>query len=179
MIPIFKFNKNIERIYFFIVFILLNVIIFGYLILNNKSPKYLFIFHFVILFLILVTDLKRAFWYSSNYKYNDYDDYYFNNSIYLKNFTYQMHLFFCYSSFIYLILFLYVIFLIINKKLDKNIIFYVISLGVIGLFFSFKETILQFSQCLYSGFSDYHRDKKNYGNKCDKEYREYWKCIQF
>lgn len=90
-----------------------------------------------------------------------------------------MHLFFCYSSFIYLILFLYVIFLIINKKLDKNIIFYVISLGVIGLFFSFKETILQFSQCLYSGFSDYHRDKKNYGNKCDKEYREYWKCIQF
>lgn len=183
MEPLIKFRKNRDRIYFFLAFILINVIIFGYLILKNKSPLYIFIFHFIILIIILINDLKNAFNVTSNMikkdEYNDYDDVFFNNSIYIKNFTYNLHLYFCYASFVYLLLFLYVIIQILNKKFDKNMVFYVISLGIIGLFFSCKETIHQFSQCLYSGFSAFHADKKNYGNKCDKEYRKYWKCIQY
>jgi len=177
--PIFKFEKNIHRIFMWIVIFTINILIFFFLIYCNKSPKYLFIFNVIILVLIFITDIGRGIKGVSQMQMKD-KDVFLNSSLYIKNFTYHMHLFFTYSGFIYIALFLYILFLVYKRRLDRGGVIYVVIMGVIGLFFVFKETFLQFSQCLYSGFSDVHRNKRNYGYwKCDEEYHKYWKCIQF
>lgn len=177
--PYFKFEKNIHRIFMWIVILSINILVFVVLIYCNKSPKYLIIFNVVMLVLIFITDINRGLNGASKLETKD-KDIFLNSSLYIKNFTYNMHLFFTYGGFIYFILFSYLIFLVFKKKVDKNAIIYIVFLGIIGLFFVLKETFLQFSQCLYSGFSEVHRNKKNYGYwKCNEEYHKYWKCIQF
>ena len=44
--PYFKFEKNIHRIFMWIVILSINILVFVVLIYCNKSPKYLIIFNF-------------------------------------------------------------------------------------------------------------------------------------
>lgn len=172
--PIIKM-KNLTRIWICIIFFIVNLLIFVFIIYLDKSPKYFYIMHFIILGIILLFNIRSALNYSNDYLYKNSI---FNSSIYIKNVTFRLHLFFCYAGFLYIITFAYIIYLVFCKKIDKKAIFYIIAMGIVGLFFAFKESILQFSQCLYSGFSSFHRDKMNFNNRCDNEYKEYWKCIQ-
>lgn len=168
-------TSNFYRINMWIIIILLNFIILFTILYKEKHIKLYFILSLVILFLILVCNIKMGYdrvkkitlERNSSLKY----------TLLIKNFFYDLHLSFVFGSFLYINFYIYLFVLICSGKIGTKFKNIIIILSTLGLFFIVKELILQFSQCLYSGFCDEYRNRDHFNKHCKKEYDAYWQCI--
>lgn len=154
-------------IIFYLIFNFLAVLLF-------KNIFYLFCFHWLVIIVLFIYSIINIFRRRTREdiakKYMDKTSkvgYLFAN--YAQN---AGHILFCYLGFFYMYSLLYLLIAYFTKRNMSK--FYIISTFIVGLVVAFKETFLQFSQCIAA------RTKFSSINspRCDKHYYNYWNCLQ-
>lgn len=152
--------------YFVIIYLCLNFLA----VIFVKNIRYLFYFHWVIIFIILIIAIVNKIK-NPERKIPDKMDGASKTAYLVSQYTQNgIHLFFCYLGFFYLYSILYLIVAYFTGRDMSNYFF--ISTLIVGFILALKETILQYSQCIASSLSSFEKPK------CDKHYYKYWNCVQ-
>ena len=141
------------------------------LLLSPSKINYLLMIHVIIIFILFILSLinivkkRKRSDILKKMDSSSKSSYLFAN--YVQN---AGHILFCYFGFFYLYLILLLVVYKFKKiKIKRNIIILVLATGFV---LAFKETFLQFSQCLTAGFSSFDYPM------CDKHYYKFWNCVQ-
>ena len=165
--------KKIAKIAFILVYIYLIINFFLVFLLNPYHIRNLFIFHWLVIlaiFIVSMVNLSKNKKRSNILKKMDSSS---KTGYLLANYTQNAgHILFCYFGFFFLYCLLYLSYAYFRKiKINPGL---VISTFVVGAILAFKETILQFSQCITARLI-----QKGFGiPKCDQYYYKFWNCVQ-